>query len=362
MSVEKMYVISVNRPSAQGRSNYEYKTSDGNTLQGGRSKSKGAVTPLRFYRSENRLLTGLDKTVTNPYKGMECTASNWLESWDKIEKAESMTLQQVYEIKDNVKPGTYTSIVTTPTMVNAMNSPALIDKVEKERTYLEGFTCYLEEGPNPFTADTERGRWSILLCKNHPYVAKSAQDVNPDIHEFYIGEEEEAVKEKVEKRNTIMEGSANLGMLLKTYPSFVHTQFASILKVNMNSAASEAGVKNDLQEFIFEDRKTANGTQIERIEKFNTMYELLEKEPDRIYIKYLIEQAVANHVILLEGGRYIWRSQKGIDNLYNLGVKGTTVENLFLNEYSLYDPKEPNTDNAYEKMITELKAFGVKVK
>jgi hypothetical protein len=90
------------------------------------------------------------------------------------------------------------------------------------------------------------------------------------------------------------------------------------------------------------------------------LYELLEKEPDRVYIKYLVEQAVKNYVILMDGGKYIWRSQKGIDNLYSLGIKGHTVENLFLQEYEQYDPKDPNPDNAYVKLINELKGFGVK--
>lgn len=360
MSVEKIFVLSVPRVSVQGRSHYEYRGSEGNSQAIGRSKARGVVIPIQFYRQDNRLITGLDENITNPFKGLECKASHWLENWDKIEKADELSLQQVYEIKDNVPAGTYTSVVTTPTMTTAMNSPKQAERVEAERTFLEGFKCYLEEGTNVFSADTDRGRWCIHICKNHPLVAKNASEVNHDLHEFYIGEEEEAEKRKVEKRNIVMDAMSNLGNLVKSYPHYSQQQVMTILKLNY-SDTSETTTKSSLQEYVFEDRKTANGTQLERIETFNKLYELLEKEPDRVYVKYLVEQAIKNYVILLDGGKYIWRSQKGIDNLYSLGIKGHTVENLFLQEYELYDPKDPNPDNAYVKLINELKGFGVKI-
>lgn len=361
MSVEKIFVISVQRPSAQGRSHYEYRGSDGSSLSLSRTRARGAVVPVKFHRIDNRLITGLEQNVTNPFKGLECKASNWLNNWKAIEDADELSLQQVYEIKDNAVPGTYTSIVTTPTMIQAMNAGTkLVERIENERTYLENFTCYLEEGVNVFSAETERGRWTIQLCKNHPIVAKSGNEVNHDLHEFYIGEEEEAVKEKVEKRNTVMVGLSNLGTLVKNYPHFTQQQVMTILKLNYADTSEKTTLSN-LQEYVFEDRKTGLGTQVERIENFNKLYELLEKEPDRVYIKYLVEQAIKNYVILLEGGKYIWRSQKGIDNFYSLGVKGHTVENLFLQEYELYDPKDPNPDNAYFKLTNELKGFGVKI-
>ena len=359
MSVEKIFVMSVPKVSVQGRTHYEYRGSEGNSQAIGRSRARGVSIPIQFPRQDNRLITGLDETITNPFKGLECKASNWLEKWDKIDKADELSLQQVYEIKDNVPAGTYTSVVTTPTMASASSSPKQVERIESERTFLEGFRCYLEEGTNVFSADTDRGRWCIHICKNHPLVAKNSSEVNHDLHEFYIGEEEEAEKRKVEKRNIVMDAMSNLGNLVKSYPHYSQQQVMTILKLNY-ADTSETTTKSSLQEYVFEDRKTANGTQLERIETFNKLYELLEKEPDRVYVKYLVEQAIKNYVILLDGGKYIWRSQKGIDNLYSLGIKGHTVENLFLQEYELYDPKDPNPDNAYVKLINELKGFGVK--
>jgi len=159
----------------------------------------------------------------------------------------------------------------------------------------------------------------------------------------------------------MMDAFADLGDLLKNYNEFTHQQVATILKIVYGDASTSV-VKSGLQDFIFEEKKNAFGNQTERIEKFNTIYNLLTKEPDRVYIKYLVEQAVKNHVILLDGGKYIWKSQRGIDNFYDLGVKTTSVENLFLREYEIFDAKDANPDNAYYKLTQELRGYGVKVK
>lgn len=362
MSVAKIYVLPVPRVSAQGRNNYDFVTNEGTSIPAGRSRSKGVKLAFKFAREENRLMTGFDEMITNPFYGLDCPAPQWLGVWESIKNQQEINLQTVYEIKDNVPQGTYTSTVTTPLMSNAMNDIDLAKSVATKQTDLEKFTLHLDtEGANVFDSSTSRGRLGIALCKNHPRIAPNASSANSDIHEFYIGEEEQAVKEKVEKRDMLLDSLSNLGDLLKNYNVDTQLQVATILKL-IYSEASPAVVKSTLQEYLFEEKKNAFGNQAERMEKFNTVYNLLTKEPDRVYIKYLVEQAVKNHVILMDGGKYIWKSQRGIDNYYDLGIKTTSVENLFLREYEVFDAKDVNPDNAYYKLSQELKGYGVKIK
>ena len=363
MSVQKIYVLPIQRVSAQGRNNYDFVTNEGTSIPAGRTRAKGVKISMKFHRNENKLVTGFDEVTTNPYYGLnDCPASEWLPLWDTIKNQQEVNVQTINEIKDNVAQGTYTSVAASPVMARAMNDMSLAQSVAKTQTELEKFICYLDtEGVNVFDNLSQRGRLSIALCKNHPRIAPNANSANSDIHEFYIGEEEEAIKQKVEKRDLLVDSLANLGDLLKNYNEFTQQQVSTVLKLLYNDA-SPAVTKSALQDFLFEDKKNAFGNQQERIEKFNNIYELLTKEPDRVYIKYLVEQAVKNYAILMDGGKYIWKSQRGIDNYYDLGIKQTSVENLFLREYEIFDPKDINADNAYYKLIQELRGFGVKVK
>jgi len=63
-----------------------------------------------------------------------------------IEEDEQVDLPE--NADPNVPAGTYTSVVTTPTMASASSSPKQVERIESERTFLEGFRCYLEEGTN----------------------------------------------------------------------------------------------------------------------------------------------------------------------------------------------------------------------
>ena len=362
MSVQKIYVLPVQRVSVQGRNNYDFVTNEGTSIPAGRTRAKGIKISFKFHRIENKLITGFDEMTTNPFYGQDCPAPSWLPIWETIKNQREINVQTVNEIKDNVPQGSYTSLAASPVMMTAMHDMSTAQSVAKLQTQLEKFICVLDsEGVNVFDNTTHRGRMSIALCKNHPRIAPNAASANSDIHEFYIGEEEEAIKQKVEKRDMMMDAFADLGDLLKNYNEFTHQQVATILKIVYGDASTSV-VKSGLQDFIFEEKKNAFGNQTERIEKFNSIYNLLTKEPDRVYIKYLVEQAVKNHVILLDGGKYIWKSQRGIDNFYDLGVKTTSVENLFLREYEIFDAKDANPDNAYYKLTQELRGYGVKVK
>jgi hypothetical protein len=73
----------------------------------------------------------------------------------------------------------------------------------------------------------------------------------------------------------------------------------------------------------------------------------------------MIQQAINTGIFYLTGGKHFWRSQKGIENLYNLGASKTKIENMLYQEMEAYDP-DLTDDNVYHKLLSELKQKGIK--
>jgi len=360
---EKIYVVSVFRQSAQGRHNYEFVADNGTSIPTNRTKARGATPCFTFQREGTKLITGLEEMVPNDFfdkdkeeLGLDDT---WASTWDTtIRGAKNITKQTYLEILDKVSRGTYTVHVTTPTMAQAYSDINLMKNLSN-KTYLEGFKIYLQEGTNVFSSDTSRGRLAIQLCKTHSMIANSADDVNPDLHEFYIAEEEEAIKDKVTKRNFILTGTYNLGKLMREYPTFVQYQVAVYLRL-IKGDVSSSFVESTIQDYVMDEKKNDNGTQAERITKFNEVMDILTKEPNRLKIKYLIAQALNTNVFINSGGAIIWRSQKDVDNLYNLGKSTQKIEGTFMQEFEAFNPKKADSENLYYKLISELKQKDVK--
>ncbi len=364
---EKIYVASVPRKSVQGRDQYSYKNDDGTSIPAGRTKAKGVSIPVGFIQRGNTLITGLDEMVINPFYGMELNevpqdlkiGANWYSKFGMISGQKSISRQTLYEIYDDVAEGTYTSQVNIPSMAEIMNDAKRLAAVEY--TELASFRIYLNEGINVFDSSTSRGRLAIQVCKNHPKIAKDKNQINESVHEFYIAEEEESVRETNRKMDMVMEGLQKLGDLFSKYDMFTRYQVAIILDV-VGGDVSDSLVEMNLKTFIWDQKSNRQGTQLERISKFLELYDLLVKDKDRVYIKYLIRSAVNSGVMNLVSGQYIWKSQKGIENLYKLGTSAIKVENMFFAEMEAFDPDVNSEDNAFNRLHTELKNKGIRCK
>lgn len=358
---QKVYVVHVPRTSAQGRHTYEYKRDDGTTISMGRTRSKGISIPFSFVRNGNQLVTGLDELIDNPYyelsKEQVNFGSNWFSNFDTVTSQKQITLQMLYEIMDDMAVGTYTSTTNTPVMSQIMNDVKIADRLNNQ-SELEQFKIWLQEGTNVFSSDTSRGRLAIQLLKNHPKIALDKNQVNENIHEFYIAEEEEAIKEANKKIDIVMDGLTKLGLLFANYDMFTRYQLSVIMDL-VTGEASDSLVEMSLKNHIWEQRKVSKGTQDERIIQFLEQYDLLLKDKDKVYIRYMIQQAINTGIFYITGGKHFWRSQKGIENLYNLGASKTKIENMLYQEMEAYDP-DLTDDNVYHKLLSELKQKGIK--
>lgn len=358
---QKLFVVHVPRTSAQGRHNYEYVREDGTTISMGRTRSKGISIPFTFVRNGNQLLTGLDELIDNPYyelsKDQVSFGSNWFSNFETIISKKQITLQMLYEILDDMVPGTYTSTTNSPLMSQIMNDVKVADRLNNP-SELEQFKIWLQEGTNVFSSDTSRGRLAIQLLKNHPKVALDKNQVNENLHEFYIAEEEEAIKEANKKIDIVMDGLTKLGLLFSNYDMFTRYQMSVVLDL-VNGEASDSLVEMALKNHIWEQRKVSKGTQEERIIQFMEQYDVLLRDKDKLYVRYMLQQAVNTGIFYITAGKHFWRSQKGIENLYNLGISKTKIENMLYQEMEAFDP-DLTEDNVYYKLMSELKQKGVK--
>jgi len=361
---EKIYVVSVQRQSVQGRHNYSFDLTSGTSVPANRSKAKGIKIPLSFPKetATNTLITGMDEQVENPYYKQDLETlpvekkpgSHWVERYDKISSQQTISLQTLLEILDNEPEGTYNAKSGAPLMQNYLDTKAITDS---SPTLLDNFRIYLHEGVNVFSGDTKRGRLGILVCKKNPKVAPSKDEINPDYHEFYIGEAEEQIKEQNKKIDWVMEGLNKLGTLLKDYDKFTAYQIATILDL-VKGDVTDNTVEAELKQYIWEQKRTKQGKQEERIQNFSALFDELTKDRDRIYIKYLIKQAVNTLVFTTSGGYYFWSSKKQYDNLYkHTDVK--KLETMFYNELERYDP-DIEGDNWFKALEDELKTKKVR--
>lgn len=360
---KKIYVMSVPRKSVQGRNNYTVELNSGRQLYIGRSRARGVQMPFSFVKDENgTFLTGLDKQVDNPFYEQEVkelpehlkVGSLWLSKYGDIKSMEKIDLQTLLEILDNKEPGTYTSRSGLPMMTMGNDKTAFR---EIKPTFFDNFSIYLSEGTNTFSGETSRGRLGILICENHPKIAPSKEMVNQDYHEFYIGEAEESIKEQNKEIDLVISGLGNLDRLKKEYDTFAQYQIAVVLKL-VRGDVSEALVENQLKGFLWEQKKNKYGTQYDRIRQFNTLFNTLLENRDKLYVKYLVRQSLNAGTVYYNKGYYFWKSQKGRDNLYK-HYNEQKLETLLYNHLQEFDPSSDVT-NHYKEFEDELKDKGVR--
>lgn len=362
---KKIYVMSVPRKSIQGRADYTVETSSGRRLSVGRTRAKGIQIPFGFIKdSSNHFITGLNEHVDNPFYGQELkqlpshlkVGAVWTDSYDSIKEREKIDLQTLFEILDNREKGTYTSRSGMPMMTMGNNKQAF---KEITPSFFDDFSIYLSEGTNTFTGTTHRGRLAIQICELHPRIANSKELINEDIHEFYIGEAEEGLKEQNKEIDLVITGLGNYDRLKKDYEPFTEYQVAVILGL-VRGEASAALIENQMKNYLWEQKKNTFGTQDERIKAFNDYFDLLKEDKDAIYITYLVKQALNTGTVFYDGGYYYWKSQKGKPELFK-HYNRKKLETLLYNHLQDYDPNDDRI-NHFKEFEDELKEKGVKCK
>lgn len=334
----------VPRISAQNRHEYYYR--DGETaIPAGRTKARNAADRYGFVSAKDgkNLKTGMDKIITNPYynKSIDEVAENirpkgeWELQYEQLSSTEKITMQTYLEIVHNQPKGTYSPVRT-------MSDMTKMKPLNKEHlsSFLEEFGCRLVDGTNIFTSGTPDNDLAILVVENHPKIAPSREDVNPDMHNFYIANVDEELVEETKLKDRFMELVAAGQDLLDNMDSFVAYQVGVILKLFKGKPTMTA-IRKVIQEFVTTQARTEKGTLEERYQMFMEIYKLAKGDTEaraKMYVMYLIRQAINESIFHVSKGSYFWVSQKDNENWYALGSSYKTIIDRFIQEYVAYDP------------------------
>lgn len=344
-----MFVYPGPRLSVQGRGEHVFVKQDGTKVPAGRTFHKNATKDYCFPLESNglRLDTGLDEFIDNPFK-IKDFADKWIRDYwtteERLRTDDTITKQTYLEVMHNRPKGTYTSEkkVTKP-----------FDKDATESTFLESFRVSLKDGPNVYTIGNPDDEISMILIKRHPKFSPTKDAFNGSQHEFYIGKENEARAETQLKRDKKRKALVALDSLIDDYTDFEMYQIAIVMQLALGDM-SKAGVREKIEDFVWkEDNKSP-----ERWDQFLNTFKYLDSTEglERLYTRYVFQQAINNRIISVLNGSFIWHSKKGVQNLYNLGTKEKVVLNMFHSEMQNNDE-----DGFYHDLLRELKTKNVRL-
>lgn len=368
---KQVWVNPVERISYQGRHKqvYTIRTDEGiiptTSMKKVREDDVAHEFSFAFNPYTNRLHTGLDELVTNPFYNMEINdiianyslANDWLKFLPEIIKADKVKKQTIMEIEHGVEPDLYTSEVKH-TMTNL---PSDMADWGRAKTYLQRLKLILYPRPNPFDNSSPRQELLMQMIYHLPIIAKSKAEANPVMHDWFISQENEEELERSKKQDIIEEAIASLYKLKTDYPRYKVYQTAIILRSKdakpiIKGTVSDETVKNTLSRFI----NTKDHNQMDNIEQFMNTFGLLKSKEGvkKFEVMYLVQQALNYHIIGHRDNEFIWHSKAGSPDVYKLGSNYERMIAFFLKEYNTYNPKSDIT-NWYKELLEELKVKNV---
>ncbi len=363
-TVTTMFIDPVQRTSVQGRASYTYVTPSGEAINAGRSFAKDVSKMYNFPSSSDNtsVVTKLKRMVDNPWYGKETSNVNdglpehyhvgadWMNQVERLVKDPQITKQLELEVRFNKPEGFLTDKKNLHYNLKSRSA-------DVQPNYLETFKAILYDRSNRFDDTTLRSALIMELAKVSKKIAESKALVNPSKHDFFISTEDEAVIEKNHKQDIINDAITDLTLLRRNHTGFVRYQIAIVLGL-VKGMVSEATLKSAFNNYI----GVVSKDQMNNIQKFNEIITMLEegrKGLEKLWIKYLLKQAVNVNVMGIKSGHYIWYSKKGIDNLFDLGSNEAKVYKLFYDEFIKYG-EEDVVENIYKDLLEELKYKGVK--
>jgi hypothetical protein len=371
-SLKVIYVSPLERLSYQGRhkQTYTIKTDQGivplSTM--GKAKEFGTTSMYKFPPNPetNRLHTGLDKVVDNPFKGMSVEdvmssyslIPDWADPVSRIIGQDKIKKQTLLEIRHSVEPNYYRPDITF-SMFNMPRNPNNIP----EKNYLETLELILYPRPNRFSNETPRQELLMQMVYQLPNViAPNKQVANSAIHDWYISEENEAELELAKQNEVIETAMYNLHKLKREYGDHRAYQVAVVLRDRngqswIKGKVSPQTVNNKLSEKL----NSKDSDRLENISKFLEVMAMFESMEglEKLEIKYLVQQALNTNVIGLRDKQYIWHSKAGDPNVYQLGADFDKVVAFFFKEFKQYNP-ESDLSNFYFDLLEEVKTKNVR--
>lgn len=374
-TIRKIWVNPVERSSPQGRHKQMYVTQIGDTMTPvtamRKSREWGTTVEYAFpYNAgKNKLHTLLDRQILNPIKDMTPDQVlqlynvhvDYIPRLDAIVEQKSITEQTLLEIKHGQFPNFYTDSVA----YTMLNLPSDISKYDT-LTYLQRLKLILYPRPNLFTTETPRQELLVKMVEalvDADIIAKSSNEYNASLHNFYVSEDNEFEVNFARKREKIEEAMYNLYYLKKKTTPFTCYKVACVLRekdgrIITQGDVSEEFVSKALSNYIGDN----NPNQDINIETFNEVFSMINdpENAERLDIMYLIQQALNTNVISHRDNTYIWHSKAGTPDVYKLGTSYDKLVAFFLKEYKQYNPKDKTITNWYKDLRAEVESKNIR--
>lgn len=364
-AVTTIFIDPVQRTSVQGRNSYTYVTPSGDPVNTGRSFAKGAEKRYNFPSSSDgtSIVTNLNRMVDNPWYNKDPqdvndglpehyhVGADWMRHVEQLVKEPQITKQKELEIRFNQPEGFLTDKKNLHFSFKSRSK-------DIEPNYLERFQVILYDRSNRFEDTSLRQALIIELAKVSKKIAPDKASVNPSRHDFFISTKDQALIEKNVKQDIINDAITDLTLLRRNQTPFLNYQVATVLGV-VKGMVSDAAIKKAMNDFI----GTSGKEQMNNIQKFNEMVELINKGKEgveKLWIKYVLKQALNFNLMSIKSGHYIWHSKKDIPNLFDLGSNELKVYKLFYDEFIKYGQKDV-IENHYKDLLDELSSKGVKL-
>jgi len=352
---KRMFIYPAPRQSSQGRSNYTYVATDGTQIPAGRTFAKRATKSYMFPSTpdNSKIDTGLSDHIENPFKNEEFAKEyirdEWLNYKEELTTSDTITKQTYLEVIHNRPKGTYT---------DEKKVKEVFDIEAKENNFFESFKVSLVDDTNIFVAEKPEDSLAMMLAYKHPHIANSKDECNPSVHDFYIGQEHQALIEKSNKREKAGKAVAKLQFAKENYDGYTLYKVAIVLGLVKGNKVSDRVVVDRLEDYIWTQTKDYT----KKLDTFMEVIQLLDDDKgiEELNMRYLLKQAQNTNVITIINSSYMWHSQRNIDSLYNLGRRADSIYTMLAQEYIKYNP-ELEDDNIYGKLVNELKSKGIKV-
>lgn len=330
-------------------------------------------TPITFLEDSQRpgkYKTGLEELIPNALFNLDTTdvkvKYNLSNRWDennlleRIVKQKEIDRQTYYEILDGQEPRTYHNNISN-SMVNIAMGLQDLKKGLNEKSYIgkEVFQLYTQ-GSNVFNTETQRGRMAIQCIKNHPSIAPDKNSISENIHDWYIGREDEASHDKAKMNEIVNDAIFELESLRRKYTPFDLYRIAVQLEDYRTKTTLVKGEVNDttvldrLNAYI----KTETKWQEENINRFKAKVAEFNKLPDLFQVKFMTAQGIHSGVLVQRDGQFLWVSQVNGDKTWATFKNRETFEQKMLQESKL----SLDDTNYYMQFEKELNQKGLKTR
>jgi len=259
-------------------------------------KASNVYRPL-VSAATGKLKTGLDVMVDNPYKSEP--KEKIIPGFEAyIFEKEKVKLQHLLEYKHGVKPNYYDD--TAP-------AREVAGKDDSEKTpffQTEKFKIAISDKGLMIDTDKHFDELAYYFLKASSKCAPNLASANPNLHEFYIGQENESEEKLYNKMKLIDKAVSTL-----VDPDFSEDYKVKIAKVLKLAKKDTTAVKAHmlLRNYVTEGVKD----QKERVSQFLDIVETL-KTPDgkeKLEAKALLEDLVNYRVISNTGDIFKWKNR-----------------------------------------------------